>query len=302
MADLTLYTSGIYAIRNMKTGRAYVGSAVNMLLRWRGHRASLRGNKHSSKFLQSSWNKHGEDAFSIEALEFVPDVNMLIQREQHWIDTERAIRGRSYNVCLIAGSTLGKTHGEAARARMKALRSTPEARAANTARQLGRKLSDEQKAKHAATRLTAEWKAKARAAQLGRKATQAAIEANRAGQTGRRHSAETKEKMRASSTGVRHTEASKLKMSTIRKGRSLKVRTLEQKAALHIKLSACRKGRYRPPASEATKAKMSASGKGRAKTLDHAARISAGRLALFAARRAATVMKQLALDLPKPPE
>lgn len=34
-------TSGVYLIRNSRTGRGYVGSSVNVEVRWKQHRADL---------------------------------------------------------------------------------------------------------------------------------------------------------------------------------------------------------------------------------------------------------------------
>src|SRR5580765_3816293 len=78
--------SGIYCIRNVVSGRVYVGSAISILKRWGEHRRYLQKKNHHSEILQSSWNKHGEHAFVFEIIERVTDLSMLVAREQHWID------------------------------------------------------------------------------------------------------------------------------------------------------------------------------------------------------------------------
>lgn len=100
-----LYASGIYAIRNLKNGKIYVGSAVRLSRRWWTHRSDLRkGNHHSSK-LQRSWAKHGEENFSFEVLLYAGRDDLIFY-EQRAIDTLKP----DYNICLTAGSCLGVKH------------------------------------------------------------------------------------------------------------------------------------------------------------------------------------------------
>ena len=101
--------SGIYQIRNLLNGKRYVGSAVCFRVRWNGHRMRLRRGDHHSRHLQASWNKYGEDSFSFEVIETCAP-ELLIEREQHHLDA-----GANYNVCLVAGSTLGRRHSEQTR-------------------------------------------------------------------------------------------------------------------------------------------------------------------------------------------
>jgi len=247
--------SGIYVIRNTISGRVYVGSAVNIANRWLHHRKSLRAGKHHSPYLQFAWNKYGEDAFIHETIELVPDVTMLIEREQHWIDTHVALYGKGYNVCPTAGNTLGFKFSPESLAKIKAYRNLPEVRAANSARQLGRRVPEEAKAERYAWMRTPEGKTTMRLAQLGRKMTPEAIEANRRGQTGRKHSEETKEKMRLSSLGQTHSEESKRRISAAKRGKPLNI-TAEKRAIKAAKLSVALKGRT---FSDKRKANISAS-------------------------------------------
>jgi len=55
--------TGIYKIKNMINGRTYIGSAINFSRRMSSHVSLLNMNKHHSKYLQNSWNKHGEHNF-----------------------------------------------------------------------------------------------------------------------------------------------------------------------------------------------------------------------------------------------
>ena len=63
-------TRGIYAIRQLSTGKMYVGSTHrNFYDRFCSHRSALRRGKHSSILLQRAWDKHGESDFTFEVLE-----------------------------------------------------------------------------------------------------------------------------------------------------------------------------------------------------------------------------------------
>lgn len=77
-------TTGIYQIRNLADGRAYVGLASNVRRRAWAHRYSLRRGKHHSAALQADWDRLGESAFSFDVLELA-ERDMLRQRERHWI-------------------------------------------------------------------------------------------------------------------------------------------------------------------------------------------------------------------------
>lgn len=104
MEILTHKQSGIYEIRNTVNGHIYVGSAIDLKQRWYDHRKLLRVNKHHSKYLQNAWNKYGESAFIFVVLRYIKSKDDLITNEQEFIDKLNP----DYNVCRVAGSTLGK--------------------------------------------------------------------------------------------------------------------------------------------------------------------------------------------------
>jgi group I intron endonuclease len=107
--------SGVYEIRNLSTGKRYVGSAVDTAQRWREHRWGLRADRHGNRHLQASWKKHGEDVFVFAILE-VCGPAYLIVREQAAIDRLKP----EFNICQTAGSTLGRRHTAEARERIAA--------------------------------------------------------------------------------------------------------------------------------------------------------------------------------------
>lgn len=63
------YTYSIYGIRNVITGRVYVGKAQQIEHRWTTHRRRLKERRHHNKQLQADWDKHGEQAFVFEVLD-----------------------------------------------------------------------------------------------------------------------------------------------------------------------------------------------------------------------------------------
>ncbi len=98
---------GIYQIRHIESGRAYIGHSVNILKRWNKHRQDLTNNKHHSPHLQWAWNKHGKESFVFEVLEECAPVRAtLVAREQHYLDTLDPF----YNGSKTANSPLGFKH------------------------------------------------------------------------------------------------------------------------------------------------------------------------------------------------
>lgn len=100
--------SGIYIITNIVTHKVYVGSAVNIKLRWNKHKHLLKENRHHSKHLQNSYNKYGTDNFIYGILEYCDDKLLLIGREQLWLNYFECYNHKyGYNVSPTAYSILG---------------------------------------------------------------------------------------------------------------------------------------------------------------------------------------------------
>jgi group I intron endonuclease len=99
--------SGIYLIRNTVSGKVYVGSALCLRKRVVEHRRLLRAGKHRNPALQASWVKHGEGAFSIEALEICAseDATLLAAEQRHMDDLAKG--ASLYNACPVAGTRRG---------------------------------------------------------------------------------------------------------------------------------------------------------------------------------------------------
>jgi group I intron endonuclease len=111
--------AGIYQIKNVINNKCYVGSAVNFRRRWYKHKHELNTKCHHSQALQRAWDKYGENNFQFIIIEEVHDKAELINREQYYLDTLNP----EYVICKTAGSTLGKTHSEEAKQRMRKPRS-----------------------------------------------------------------------------------------------------------------------------------------------------------------------------------
>lgn len=105
-----LNKSGIYKIRNVVNGKCYIGSAVNFKNRWRLHNIELRLDRHHSPKLQNAWNKYREGNFKFEIICFC-NKEELIKLEQFYIDSLKS----DYNICKVAGSTLGHKLSKEAR-------------------------------------------------------------------------------------------------------------------------------------------------------------------------------------------
>jgi len=106
--------SGIYQIRNLTNGNIYVGSSTNINRRWREHRHDLNLNKHNNHHLQYAWNKYGKNYFVFEIIELIDNKNILVEREQFYIDSWNP----QYNIAPTAGNMLGFTHSEESKKKM----------------------------------------------------------------------------------------------------------------------------------------------------------------------------------------
>ena len=106
--------SGIYRIRNLINNKFYIGSAVNLNKRKNQHFHYLRNNTHHNKPLQNSFNKYGEKNFIFEVMCYCYNED-LITNEQFYIDKYKP----QYNICKIAGSSLGRKTTEETIIKMK---------------------------------------------------------------------------------------------------------------------------------------------------------------------------------------
>lgn len=106
---------GIYKIQSIiKPYRSYIGSAINITERWRKHISDLSLGKHCNSKLQNHYNKYG-----IADLQFSIIIECelvdLLKTEQYFIDSSNPF----FNICKIAGSTIGYRHSEETKYKMR---------------------------------------------------------------------------------------------------------------------------------------------------------------------------------------
>ena len=109
--------SGVYRWRNLLNGKCYIGSSVNLGLRFKSYyNISFleKETKKNSSMIYKALLKYGYSNFSLEILEFC-EASEAVAREQHYMDIVKP----EYNIFKIAGSSLGKKHSEETLAKLK---------------------------------------------------------------------------------------------------------------------------------------------------------------------------------------
>lgn len=281
--------SGVYKITNVLNGNVYVGSAVFFKRRWSLHKSELRKNHHHSPKLQNAWNKYGEEAFEFSVVEELPPIkDVLLEREQFWMDYHDAYGPSNYNVARVAGNPM-----------------------------MGRKHTSERNAKMSIIM-------KGKQNGLGYKHTEDAKERIKEAATGRWHRPDSLEKMSAYQSN--RTPEHRQRLGESRKGwnPSPEVRLRMSEAGkrrappseeTRRKLSESKKGwipseetktkmaqaaKNRPPVSEETRAKQSASAKNRSP--EHLEKLAAARRGTHLSEEVKSKLSANMLGKPKSPE
>lgn len=127
---------GIYQIRQISSGKVYVGSTVrNFYDRLCAHRSVLRRNKHSSIYLQRSWNQYGEDDFVFEILEDIDDISNILKTEMNYINLLKSSNPEfGFNIAKeVSPNRLGHIQNDLTRrrisSRLKGVQKSEQARA-----------------------------------------------------------------------------------------------------------------------------------------------------------------------------
>lgn len=107
--------SGVYEIRHRPSERCYIGSSVNIDLRWREHQLHLGRGVHKSRYLQRVWSKYGAGEFAFRILLRCKPADLVFY-EQRCLDSLRPV----FNSAPDANSQLGYRHSPEAIAKMKA--------------------------------------------------------------------------------------------------------------------------------------------------------------------------------------
>ena len=196
--------SGIYKITCIATGKFYIGSAKDIHRRLARHKSDLSRDVHHNTLLQRSVNKYGKDMFEFEILEFIDDVESLLQREQHYLDTLNPCDiNIGFNLSIQAGSRLGVPVTEETKAKISKTLT-------------GRKHSEETKLKISQSNMNRVISEEhLNKMQAGRARH---VEEHGHPMLGKAKSKETIEKLRESRKNYKTSEETKAKMSLKRKG------------------------------------------------------------------------------------
>lgn len=82
--------SGVYRITNVVTSEIYIGGSVNIRNRCSKHVGDLKRGVHHSKYLQRSFNIHGEDSFVIDCMVICEESEILKFEELYIQDLKPA--------------------------------------------------------------------------------------------------------------------------------------------------------------------------------------------------------------------
>jgi group I intron endonuclease len=106
--------TGIYMWTSKKYGKSYIGSAIDLSKRFGNYFSlSYLETKKSNSVIYKALLKYSYSNFTLEIMEYC-DKNSLISREQYYIDSLKP----EYNICKIAGSSLGFKHSEETKIKM----------------------------------------------------------------------------------------------------------------------------------------------------------------------------------------
>jgi len=115
--------SGVYRWVNKKNGKTYVGSSINLSVRFYTY-YSLAYLAKSNRPVDRALLKYGFSNFSLEILEYC-ETDLLLEREQYYMDYLKP----EYNIVEKAGSTLGYKHTPESLAKMRDFVISEEAKA-----------------------------------------------------------------------------------------------------------------------------------------------------------------------------
>ncbi|TPG66064.1 GIY-YIG nuclease family protein [Hymenobacter nivis] len=146
-------SAGIYRISNTVNSRTYVGSAKKLGARFRSHKSLLLKGKHNSVIMQRFYDKHGAGFLIFDLVELC-DEDQLLEREQHYIDSEQpsfnirkqadrnsGIKRRPETIAKMRAMGKERAKTDAGKAHIALMRATPSS--GNT----GHKHTDETRAK-----------------------------------------------------------------------------------------------------------------------------------------------------------
>lgn len=78
----------VYILRHEATGKIYVGSAADVLLRYKSHRSKLKHGRHNSTNLQKDYDSHEDKSLSIVVIDSIAGISEKA-KEYEWMDLLR---------------------------------------------------------------------------------------------------------------------------------------------------------------------------------------------------------------------
>lgn len=186
---------GIYQIKNVINGNAYIGQSVELNRRSRDHFQRLKNNNHENGHLQKAFKKYGKENFSFDILLYCESFE-ITRYEQKIVD----ILKPEYNICKECVDS------------PKGIKRTDESKHKMSLAAIGRKHTEETKRKISL-------------ANKGRKVSEEGRHNMTGARTGHAMSEETKQKISKSLTGRKRSEETKQKMSLARNKRIISKET-----------------------------------------------------------------------------
>lgn len=129
--EVNTHVPVVYIAIDRKNWFAYIGSSNDGLQRKSKHLSLLRNGRHTDYF-QAAFDEVGEENFAFRVLEYVDDVNEILNRERFWI--KKIQFENLYNISENPGTTLGVKHKPETKQRLSKLHK-------------GKKISDEHRQK-----------------------------------------------------------------------------------------------------------------------------------------------------------
>lgn len=108
----------IYKCTNTNNDKIYIGGATVFHRRFINYKNCQNNSVGSKTKIYRAIKEYGFDTFQFEILEVVTNPDILLKREQYWIDLLQPFGEKGYNVSKIAGSVRGMRHTERAKKKM----------------------------------------------------------------------------------------------------------------------------------------------------------------------------------------
>ena len=108
----------VYEILNTSSNKRYIGCSSDVSARWVHHKHCLKLNKHNNSYLQSAWNKYGEDSFIFTILYNFDSKELMFNKEKELIELDVS---KFYNLSAGGkGGTNGTKWSEQSKAKLSA--------------------------------------------------------------------------------------------------------------------------------------------------------------------------------------